>query len=147
MTWTRITDQDEAVELLPAWLGRRLIGLRGRFGLLLTTGDVMRITSIGAVHLSSDGLILLDVSLDHAGVPDGIDLAWQAKHFLGAPHPGGTEASVNLAHVVAAVEFVDTALVEQPNDESIGTQDEVVADLGRVPAEPLATAPVIGTSA
>ena len=75
MTWTRITDQDEAVDLLPAWLGRRLIGLRGRFGLLLTTGDVMRITSIGAVHLSSDGLILLDVSLDHAGVPDGVDLA------------------------------------------------------------------------
>ena len=60
MTWTRIMDQDEAVDLLPAWLGRRLIGLRGRFGLLLTTGDVMRITSIGAVHLSSDGLILLD---------------------------------------------------------------------------------------
>jgi hypothetical protein len=147
MTWTRITDQDEAVELLPAWLGRRLIGLRGRFGLLLTTGDVMRITSIGAVHLSSDGLILLDVSLDHAGVPDGIDLAWQLKHFLGAPHPGGTEASVNLAHVVAAVEFVDAALVEQPRDQSIPGQDEVVADLGRVAAEPVITVPVPGSSA
>jgi len=92
MAWTRITDQDEAAELLPAWLGRRLIGLRGRFGLLLTTGDVLRITSIGAVHLSSDGLILLDVSLDHAGAPDGADLAWKAKHFLDAPHPGGDEA-------------------------------------------------------
>jgi hypothetical protein len=42
----------------------------------------MRITSIGAVQMSSDGLVLLDVSLDHAGVPDGIDLAWQPKHYL-----------------------------------------------------------------
>jgi hypothetical protein len=111
MPWTRITDQDEATNLLPAWLGRRLIGLRGRFGLLLATGDVTRITSIGAVHLSSEGLILLDVSLDQPGAPDGIDLAWQTKHFLGAPYRGGTEASVNLAHVVAAT-------------------DEVVAELG-----------------
>ena len=44
MEWTHIKDQDDAAKLLPAWLGRRLIGLRGRFGLLLTTGDVMRIT-------------------------------------------------------------------------------------------------------
>jgi hypothetical protein len=132
MAWMRITDQDEAVELLPAWLGRRLIGLRGRFGLLLTTGDVLRITSIGAVHLSSDGLILLDVSLDRAGAPDGIDLAWQAKHFLGAPHSGGDEASVNLAHVVVAVEFVDAALVEQPTEREVTSADEVVADMGRL---------------
>ena len=131
MTWTRITDQDEAADLLPAWLGRRLIGLRGRFGLLLTTGDVMRITSIGAVYLSSDGLILLDVSLDRAGVPDGIDQAWQAKHFLGAPYPGGDEATVNLAHVVAAMEFVALAVVEPPVETDAPTADEVVAELGR----------------
>ena len=54
----------------------------------------MRITSIGAVQMSSDGLVLLDVSLDHAGVPDGIDLAWQPKHYLGAPVPGATVATV-----------------------------------------------------
>ena len=112
LTWTRITDQDEAADRLPAWLGRRLIGLHGRFGLLLATGDVMRITSIGAAHMSSDGLVLLDVSLDHAGVPDGLDLAWQSKQFLGTPVPGATAATVNLAHVVAAVEFIETALAE-----------------------------------
>jgi hypothetical protein len=132
LTWTRITDQDEAIDLLPAWLGRRLIGLHGRFGLLLTTGDVMRITSIGAVHLSSDGLILLDVSLDHAGVPDGLDLAWRPKQFLGAPVPGATAATVNLAHVVAAVEFIDTAPVEPPDESDAPTAAEVVAELGRL---------------
>jgi hypothetical protein len=135
LTWTRITDQDEAADRLPAWLGRRLIGLHGRFGLLLATGDVMRITSIGAVHMSSDGLVLLDVSLDHAGVPDGVDLAWRPKQFLGAPVPGATAATVNLAHVVAAVEFIDAALVEPPREADALTADEIVAELGRETTE------------
>ena len=141
MEWTHIKDQDDAAKLLPAWLGRRLIGLRGRFGLLLTTGDVMRITCIGAAHLSSDGLVLLDVSLDHAGVPDGVDPAWQAKHYLGAPCPGGDEASVNLAHVVAAVEFVAVELADLPSEKDTPTPDEVVADFGRIAEEPLTILP------
>ena len=106
MTWTRITDPDEAASFLPAWFGSRMIGLRGKFGLVLTTGDILKITSIGALHQSPVGTILLDVLLDHAGVPDGIDPPWQAKHFLGAPVPGATIATVNLAHVVAAVDFL-----------------------------------------
>jgi hypothetical protein len=130
LTWTRITDQDEAADLLPGWLGRRLIGLHGRFGLLLATGDVMRITSIGAVHMSSDGLVLLDVSLDHAGVPDGIDLAWQLKHYLGAPVPGATVATVNLAHVVAAVEFIAEETVEQPRDATVLAGADVEPQVG-----------------
>jgi hypothetical protein len=40
------------------------------------------------------------------GMPDGIDLAWQPKHYLGAPVPGATIATVSFAHVVAAVEFL-----------------------------------------
>ncbi len=125
LTWTRITDADEAVSLLPAWFGTRMIGLRGRFGLLLTTGDIMRITSIGALHQSSSGVILLDVLLDHAGVPDGVDLAWQPKHYLGTVVPGATVATVNLAHVVAAVEFVAEAAVEPPRDTAVPTGDDV----------------------
>jgi hypothetical protein len=88
LTWTRITDSDEAASFLPAWFGSRMIGLRGRFGLLLTTGDVLSITSIGALDQSSSGTILLDVLLDHAGISDGIDLAWQTEHYLGTPVPG-----------------------------------------------------------
>ena len=119
MTWTRITDPDAAASLLPAWFGSRMIGLRGRFGLLLTTGDVLRITSIGALHQSPTGTVLLDVLLDHGGVPDGIDLAWQPKRYLGAPVPGATIATVNLAHVVAAVEFLAEETVEQPGDVAV----------------------------
>jgi hypothetical protein len=136
MAWTRITDQDEAATLLPSWLGRRFVGLHGRFGLLLTTGDVMRITSIGAVEVSSEGIVLLDVALDHAGVPDGVDLAWRTKHFLGAPYPGSGEATVNLAHVVAAVEFSDAVLVEPDREEDVPSADEVIADLNRLTEEP-----------
>lgn len=126
LAWTRITDSDEAARLLPAWFGSRMVGLRGKFGLLLTTGDLMKITSVTALHQSASGTILLDVLLDHAGVPDGVDLAWQPKHFLGAPVPGATVATVNLAHVVAAVEFVTEETVEPPRDASIPARDEVV---------------------
>lgn len=116
MTWTRITDPETVVGLLPAWFGRRMVGLRGAFGLLLTTGDVLRLTSIAAAHQSSEGVVLLDVLLDHAGVPDGLDLAWRSKHFLGAPVPGASVATVNLAHIVAAVEFTVVEMAENPAD-------------------------------
>jgi hypothetical protein len=88
---------------LPAWFSGRMIGEHGSFGLLLTTGDVLRVTSITAVAESLEGTQLIDVLLDSAGVPQGVDLAWQSKHYLGAPVPGATLATLNAAHVVAPV--------------------------------------------
>lgn len=135
MTWTRITDPETVTGMLPAWLGRRMIGLRGSFGLLLTTGDVIRTTSIAAAHQSSDGTILLDVLLDHAGVPDGLDLAWRSKHFLGAPVPGASVATVNLAHVVAAVEFTVAEMAVNPGDDSIPFSDTLTNEPERPAVE------------
>ena len=80
MTWTRITDPEQAEGPLSVWFSTRALGLRGKFGLVLTTGDVLRITCINALHESPHGVILLDVLLDHAGIPDGVDQAWQRKH-------------------------------------------------------------------
>jgi hypothetical protein len=128
VTWTRITDPETVQGLLPAWLGRRMVGLRGSFGLLLTTGDVLRLTSIAAAHQSSEGVILLDVLLDHAGPPDGLDLAWRAKHFLGAPVPGATVATVNMAHIVAGVEFTVAEMAQNPGDGTVVFGDEIEAD-------------------
>ena len=102
-----------------------MIGLRGSFGLLLTTGDVVRLTSISAAYQSSEGPVLLDVLLDQAGVPEGVDLAWQSKHYLGAPVPGGTLATVNLAHIVAAVEFVVAEMAVNPGDEAVDFNDAI----------------------
>ena len=125
MTWTRITDPETVAGLLPAWIGRRMIGLRGSFGLLVTTGDVLRLTSIAAAHQSSEGAILLDVLLDDAGVPDGIDLAWRSKHFLGSPVQGASVATVNLAHIVAAVEFTVAEMAVNPGDKTVIFGDEI----------------------
>jgi hypothetical protein len=125
---TRITDPETVSGLLPAWLGRRMVGLRGSFGLLLTTGDVLRLTSIAAAHQSSEGIVLLDVLLDDAGVPGGIDLAWQSKHFLGAPLQGASVATVNLAHIVAAVEFTVAEMARNQGDRTVLFQDEMAED-------------------
>lgn len=142
MTWTRITEPELAASLLPAWFGSRMVGLRGTFGLLLTTGDVLRCTSIAAVHQSSGGVVLLDLMLDHAGVPDGADLAWRSKFYLGAPVPGATVATVNLAHVVAAIEFTVAEMAEPPADQSTISGDEVEMDR----AEPLGLEAVTPTA-
>jgi hypothetical protein len=125
LTWTRITEPEDVARLLPAWFGQRMVGLRGSFGLLLTTGDVMRLTSIAAAHQSAEGLVLLDVLLDQAGVPDGLDLAWRAKHFLGAPVPGASVATVNLAHVVAAIEFTVAEMAQNPGDKTVDFGEEI----------------------
>jgi hypothetical protein len=108
-TWTRVGGPAD-LDLLPAWfIGRMTGGPAGSFGLLLTTGDVLRVASIAAAHLSSDGIVLLDVRLDHAGVPEGVDTAWRSKHYLGTPAHGAASATVSLAQVVAAVEFAAPA--------------------------------------
>jgi hypothetical protein len=125
MAWMRITDPEQAEGGLPIWFVTRMIGLRGRFGLVLTSGNILRITSITALHESPHGVILLDVLLDHAGVPDGVDQAWQTKHYLGAPVPGATMATVNLAHVVTAIEFVVAEIVEQPDEKALLRRDEL----------------------
>jgi hypothetical protein len=128
LNWTRVTDQDEAVRLLPAWFGGRMIGVRGTFGLLLTSGDVLRCTSIAAVHQSSTGLMLLDVMLDQAGVPGGVDLAWRSKHYLGMPVPAATLATVNLAHVIAAVEFVASEFAESSAEITVPTGNSALPE-------------------
>src|SRR5208283_4195177 len=135
VTWTRITDPELVASRLPAWFASRMVGLRGPFGLLLTTGDVLRVTSIAAAHLSSDGIILLDVLLDLAGAPLGIDLAWQSKHYLGSPVPGATVATVNLAHIVAAVEFTVAEMAVQSDDPSAVYGDEIDDGQDRSPSE------------
>ena len=140
MEWTRVTGPDEVARLFPAWFSGRMVGARGAFGLLLATGDVMRITSVMALHHAPDGTVLVDVLLDHAGPPEGVDLAWRAKHFLGAPVPGATMATVNLAQVVAAVEFVAPELAEPALGSAGALGDELPEDVvGLELAEPQPT--------
>jgi hypothetical protein len=126
-TWSRISDPENDGGQLPAWFVSRMTAVRGAFGLLLATGDVLRVISLSAAHVSSDGLVLLDVLLDHAGVPDGVDTAWESKHYLGAPLPGATRATVNMAHVVAAIEFSAAQNAEGPGEIS-GSATQAISD-------------------
>jgi len=125
VAWRRITDPEQVKGPVPAWFSTRMLSLRGRFGLMLASGDILRITCITAIHESPHRVILLDVLLDHAGVPDGVDQAWQVKHYLGAPVPGATMATVNLAHVVTAVEFVVAEIAELPDEKALPRHDEI----------------------
>jgi hypothetical protein len=143
MNWTRFTAPEEAARLLPAWFGGRMVGLDGTFGMLLTTGDVVRCTSIVAVHLSSTGLVLLDVILDNAGVPDGIDLAWRSKHFLGVPASAATLATINLTHVVAVVEFTAAEFAERSSRRVLGLPDEIELEAGADPEAKVAALQVV----
>jgi hypothetical protein len=127
-TWTRVAAPADT-DLLPAWFVERMLGARGgSFGLLLTTGDVLRVRSLTAVHLSSSGTVLLDLNLDHAGVPDGVDTAWRSKHYLGTPVSTAAFATVNFAQVVAVVEFaapVDAQLADDASDSTSATVVEL----------------------
>ena len=126
-TWTRVANPETDTALLPAWFAVRMTGARGSFGLLLATGDVLRVASVVAAHLSAEGTVLVDVLLDHAGVPESADTAWRSKHYLGAPVPGAVMATVNLAQVVAAVEFTPGAAADPPSAQTSAA--DAVADL------------------
>ncbi len=128
-TWTRVIDPDAAIALLPAWFAARMLATRGSYGFLLATGDVVRVSRVAAVHASSNGLVLVDVLLDHAGVPDGVDMAWRTKHFLGAPVSGANLATLNLAQVVMAVEFAVAEIVETENSAAATGGQAVLADM------------------
>ena len=129
-TWTRIGDPDSAMTLLPAWFAARMMAKRGSYGFLLSTGDVVRVSRITAVHLSSNGTILVDVLLDRADVPEGVDASWQSKHFLGAPVVGAPLATLNLEQITMVAEFAAAEIVETMS----GT--ELAPALAAVPADP-----------
>ena len=132
-TWTRVTDPETAATLLPAWFAARMMATRSAYGFLLAIGDVVRVSRVTAVHVAPDGgPVLLDVLLDHAGVPGGVDLAWEPKHFLGAPVSGATLATLNLAHVALAVEFTAAEIAETASDEALPVADAVSPDLSIV---------------
>ncbi len=90
-----------------------------------------------AVHVSSVGAVFLDALLDNAGVPINVDLAWQSKHFLGAPVPGAVFASVNVASVIAAVEFSAAEFAETTAEQGITLPDALAS-----PDQPLVPTPL-----
>jgi hypothetical protein len=90
--------RETAQDRLPAWFVPRMMEESGRFGLLLTTREVLGIERIDALHATADGGIWLDVTL-LSGKPD-------RKHLtLLLAATSGCRASINASHVVAAWEL------------------------------------------
>ena|SRR5690625_3500603 len=96
----------KAASILPAWFVPRMMTDSWCFGLMLTTGQTLCISSIMDVEQSADGTVWLDVLM----LPRGDARNYQALcagPVMGAP-TSRLEASVNAAHVVAAFELADT---------------------------------------
>jgi hypothetical protein len=90
--------REAAHDRLPAWFVPRMMEESGRFGLLLTTREVLGIERIDALHATADGGIWLDVTL-LSGKPD-------RKHLtLLLAATSRCRASINASHVVAAWEL------------------------------------------
>ena len=141
-SWTRVTDPEEAETLLPAWFAARMMAMRGSYGFLLATGDVVRASRVMAVHVASaGGPVLVDVLLDHAGVPGGVDTAWQSKHYLGAPVPGANLATLNLAQIAMALEFTAAEIAETVDDAEVlaGAENDLPLDPPDVAEVPIPT--------
>jgi hypothetical protein len=120
--------------LLPAWFAPRMMVKRGSYGFLIGTGDIVRVSRITSVHVSSGGTILIDVLLDRAGVPHDVDVSWQSKHFLGTPVPGAALATLNLDQIAMAVEF-EAAEIAETETGNIATFAAAPLELSRQETE------------
>lgn len=99
---------ERLAKLLPAWFCERMAFDNWRFGLLLTTGQLLHVETIRTVTQAADGSVWADVEL---GEPCDVWDDWAAKHGWPRPTHAPTtrrECSVNVAHVVCAVELADT---------------------------------------
>jgi hypothetical protein len=95
---------NRAARLLPAWFVPRMMNDVWAFGLLLTTGQILRITEILDVIQAADSSLWIDVTMDDT--PAGTDF-WGKQNHLYAP-TSRVKASVNVAQIVAAFELADT---------------------------------------
>jgi hypothetical protein len=100
-------DHWNAHRLLPAWFVSRMMGDCWSFALLTTTGQVILIDTIEAIHEAKDGGIWLDVILSQPGSFWHERLKEMKLQIITAPTDRPT-ASINASHIVAAFEIADT---------------------------------------
>lgn len=104
-------DEDEewkhiasARRLLPAWFVPRMMGDQWHFGLMLTTGRTLAISTIDRVVRDNTGALWLDVELleNKGGFWEGV-----FPKLVFSP-TSRTKASVAVSQIVAAFELADT---------------------------------------
>ena len=85
--------EQAAEQWLPAWFVPRMMQGNGGLALWLSNGTSLPLERIACVHLASDGSVWLDVILS-------LPAPGQSR----TPAISGAQASINAAHVIAAVE-------------------------------------------
>lgn len=93
----------DAHSVLPAWFVSQMMREPGKYGLMLSGGNILAVERILEVHTAKDGTIWLDVKMVATGdyLPGSLD-----RRVFTAPS-GVLEASVNASAVVAAFTFAD----------------------------------------
>jgi hypothetical protein len=100
-------DIESAKKLLPAWFTERMMSDTWPFGLLLTTGHILCISRIEAVHQAADETIWLDVDMIE-DMPSKTVLQQMPKmEWLLSP-TSRKRASVQASQIIAAMELADT---------------------------------------
>ena len=94
-----------SVDLLPAWFSSRMSTDEWLFGLHLSDGSLLAITSITKFTQASDATIWVDAEMADASVEIASD-HWRRK-LITSP-TSRTRVSVNAAHIIAAFELADT---------------------------------------
>lgn len=92
-----------AERILPAWFVSQMTTTPGKYGLMLSGGNILAVERILKVHTASDGTIWFDVRMVGTGdyLPGSLD-----RRVFTAPSDA-LDASVNASAVVAAFTFAD----------------------------------------
>lgn len=92
-----------ADRILPAWFVSQMMKEPGKYGLMLTGGNIIAVERILKLHTAVDGTIWLDVRMVETGdyVPGSLD-----RRVFTAPSDA-LEASVNASAIVAAFTFAN----------------------------------------
>lgn len=88
--------------LLPAWFTKRMMTDCWHFGLMMTSGAIIGVESLDAVHVDCSGNLWFDVTLLGSN-----STAYQVQNIFTAP-TSRTMASINANHVMAVFELADT---------------------------------------
>lgn len=97
----------ETLEAKYPWFLRRMMNDNWCFGLLLTGGIMVAITHILRTRVTRDGTLWIDVEMMDGKDIHGMMAIPVPFTVVGAP-TSRTDASINAAHIIWAIELADT---------------------------------------
>ena len=100
------TDTIPIEDVLPAWFSSRMASDVGLFGLHLSDGSVMVVTTVVGCSEASDGSIWIDAEMAQKGDCDFWVNRLGTSRVI-TTHSSRTTVSINAGHIIAAFEIAD----------------------------------------